>query len=55
MKIHFQEDPDEEMLAAFFATYDYARGLKSEEDKRVNYEKGKSMTPWLLNKRLKSI
>ena len=55
MKIHYQEDPEEEMLAAFFATYDYARTLKSEVDKNVNFEKGKSMTPWLLNKRLKSI
>lgn len=55
MKMHYEEDPEEEMLAAFFATYDYARELKSEEEKLVNFEKGKSMTPWLLNKRLKSI
>lgn len=55
MKIHYREDPEEEMLAAFFATYDYARELKNEEEKLVNFEKGKSMTPWLLNKRLKSI
>lgn len=55
MKIHYQEDPEEEMLAAFFAVFDYARELKNEEEKLVNFEKGKSMTPWLLNKRLKSI
>ena len=55
MKIHYQEDPEEEMLAAFFATYDYARDLKSHEMSHVNYEKGKAITPWVLNKRLKSL
>jgi len=55
MKLNIREDPEEEMLAAFFAAYDYARDLKLEEEKCVNFEKGKAITPWLLNKRLKSI
>lgn len=55
MKIHYHNEPDEEMLAAFFATFDYARELKMEEDKLVDFEKGKNINPWVLNKRLKSL
>jgi hypothetical protein len=43
------------MLAAFFATYDYAKNLENEENRRVNFDKGKSMAPWVLKKRLRSI
>ena len=55
MKMHYQEDPEEEMLAAFFATYDYVRDLKNEEQIEVNFDKGKSIAPWVMTKRLKSI
>ena len=55
MKMHYQEDPEEEMLAAFFATYDYVRNLKNEEEIEVNFDKGKSIAPWVMTKRLKSI
>ncbi|MCB8994344.1 MAG: ATP-grasp domain-containing protein [Bacteroidales bacterium] len=55
MKIHYFEDKDAEMLAAYFATYDFARTLKEEEGKTVDFEKGKNMNPWILNKRLKSL
>ncbi len=55
MKMHYQEDPEEEMLAAFFATFDYVRELRSDELKQVNFEKGKTMAPWVMTKRLKSI
>ena len=41
------------MLAAFFAVYEYARDLEESEGKKLNVEKGKSITPWLLNKRLR--
>ncbi len=54
MKIHYFQDKDAEMLAAFFATYDFARSLKEDEDKTVDFDKGKNITPWILNKRLKS-
>jgi acetyl-CoA carboxylase biotin carboxylase subunit len=55
MKIHYFQDKDAELLAAFFATYDFARGLKVEEDKTLDFEKGKNITPWILNKRMKSL
>ena len=53
LRIHYQSDPEEEMLAAFFAVYDYARDLEEAEGKKLNVEKGKNITPWLLNKRLR--
>jgi len=55
MKIHYQHKPEEELLAAFFATFDYARELRMEEAKLVDFEKGKNINPWVLNKRLKSL
>jgi acetyl-CoA carboxylase biotin carboxylase subunit len=48
-------ESDEEMLAAFFAAYDYARILDCEQKKLVDFDKGKKMTPWVLKKRLGSI
>lgn len=53
LKIHYHSEPDEEMLAAFFAVYDYARDLEEAEGKKLNVDKGKNITPWLLNKRLR--
>jgi len=53
LKIHYQHEPDEEMLAAFFATYDYAREIHEIEDKPLYVEKGKEIAPWVLNKRLR--
>jgi len=38
MKIYFHREPEEEMLAAFYATYDFARELRSEESKLVDFE-----------------
>ena len=51
-KTYFQEK-DEEMLAAFFATYNYANEIREEKDTWVDHEKGKNIDPWLLNKRLR--
>jgi acetyl-CoA carboxylase biotin carboxylase subunit len=53
LKIHYHHEPDEEMLAAFFATYDYARELNDMEDKPLYVEKGKDIAPWVMNKRLR--
>jgi acetyl-CoA carboxylase, biotin carboxylase subunit len=53
LKIHYHSEPDEEMLAAFFAVHEYARDLEQAEGKKLNVEKGKNITPWLLNKRLR--
>ncbi|MGC9344514.1 MAG: acetyl-CoA carboxylase biotin carboxylase subunit [Bacteroidales bacterium] len=55
MKIHYQQNPEEEMLAAYFATYDFVRELDTEEKRAVDFEKGKNITPWLLKKRLRSL
>ncbi len=55
MKTHYFQDPDEEMLAAFFATYDFVRELESEEKRVVDFDKGKNMAPWVLKKRLRSL
>jgi acetyl-CoA carboxylase biotin carboxylase subunit len=53
LKIHYHSEPDEEMLAAFFAVYDYTRELEEAEGKVLNVDKAKNITPWLLNKRLR--
>lgn len=53
LKIHYHQEPDEEMLAAFYATYDYAREVHEHEDKPLYVEKGKEIAPWVLNKRLR--
>ena len=55
MKIHYFQDKDAEILAAYFATYDFARNLKSDENKSVDFERGKNINPWILNKRIKSM
>ncbi len=55
MKTHYFQDPDEEMLAAFFATYDFVRDIESEEKRVVDFDKGKNMAPWVLKKRLRSL
>lgn len=53
LKIHYHHEPDEELLAAFFAVYDYAREVKEAEEKPLDIDKSKNITPWLLNKRLR--
>ena len=53
LKIHYHNEPDEEMLAAFFAAYDYAREIHEIEDKPLYVEKGKEIAPWVINKRLR--
>jgi acetyl/propionyl-CoA carboxylase alpha subunit len=53
LKIHYHHEPDEELLAAFFAAYDYARELNDFEDKPLYFERGKEIAPWVINKRLR--
>jgi acetyl-CoA carboxylase biotin carboxylase subunit len=53
LKIHYHHEPDEELLAAFFAAYDYAREVHEIEDKPLYVDKGKDIAPWILNKRLR--
>lgn len=51
----YKEDDDSEMLAAYFAAFNYAREVDMEQSTVIDYQKGKSMDPWVLNKRLKSL
>ncbi|NBC81756.1 MAG: acetyl-CoA carboxylase biotin carboxylase subunit [Bacteroidetes bacterium] len=51
----YETDQDEIMLAAFLASYDFAKELENESADDVNFEKGKEINPWVLNKRLKSL
>jgi len=53
-ELYFQE-PDEELMAALFVIYSHAKELKSETAAVLNYDKGKHLTPWVLNKRIKSL
>jgi acetyl-CoA carboxylase biotin carboxylase subunit len=53
LRIHYQNEPDEALLAAFFATYDYAREINENEEKPLHTENGKAITPWVLKKRLR--
>ncbi|MBU8893285.1 MAG: ATP-grasp domain-containing protein [Bacteroidales bacterium] len=55
MKQLFHQEQDEEMIAAFWAALNYNVQLDIEDETYVDYEKGKNMTPWLMNKRLKSL
>lgn len=45
---------EEEALAAWFAALKYVEEKESEETSQVDFEQGKNINPWVLNKRLKS-
>ncbi len=51
----YHEGKDDEMLAAYLATFDFAAEIETERTTHVNFEQGKKMSPWVLNKRLKSL
>ncbi len=53
-KLYFQ-DPDGEMLAAYVAAFDYAAELETEKITKPDFERGRNISPWVLNKRLKSL
>ncbi len=50
----FYQGEEDEMLAAYLATFDFMSVLESEDSANVNFEKGKIISPWVLNKRLRS-
>lgn len=54
MKSLFYEGEHDELLAAYLATFDFVAGLETEKSTYVDFEKGKNISPWVLNKRLKS-
>jgi len=53
-KLYYQEE-DDEMLAAYVAAFDFAAELETTKSSKPDFERGKSISPWVLNKRLKSI
>jgi acetyl-CoA carboxylase biotin carboxylase subunit len=53
-KLYYQEE-DDEMLAAYVAAFDFAAELETNKSSRPDFERGKSISPWVLNKRIKSI
>jgi acetyl-CoA carboxylase biotin carboxylase subunit len=49
------QEPEEELLAAYLASMDYAMDVLEHSDSHIDYDKGKNLDPWVLNKRLKSL
>jgi acetyl-CoA carboxylase biotin carboxylase subunit len=53
-KLHHQGDQDE-MLAAYLAVFDFAAGIETDRSMYIDFEQGKNISPWVLNKRLRSL
>ena len=53
-KLYYQE-ADDEMLAAYVAAFDFAAELETDRSTYVNFQQGKNISPWVLNKRLRSL
>lgn len=49
-----ESSDEEEVLAAWFATLQYIEERENEAENEVDFEQGKNINPWLLNKRMKS-
>ena len=55
MKSLFHQEKDEELLAAFLAIQDYLAQQHEDDEHEIDFEGGKRIAPWVMNKRLKSI
>lgn len=55
MKKLYHQDNDDEMLAAYLATFDFAAALETDRTTHIDFEQGKNISPWVLNKRLRSL
>jgi len=51
----FYNDEEDEMLAAYVAAFDFAAELETNRTTRPDFERGKNISPWVLNRRLKSL
>jgi acetyl-CoA carboxylase biotin carboxylase subunit len=51
----YHQEPEYEMLAAYVAAFDFAAQLETDRITVVDFERGKNISPWVLNKRLKSL
>lgn len=49
-----ESSDEEEILAAWFSTLQYIEEREKEAASQVDFEQGKNINPWVLNKRLKS-
>ena len=55
MKKLYYEDAQDEMLASYLAAFDFAAGLETDRSMYIDFEQGKNISPWVLNKRLRSL
>lgn len=53
-KLYYHEEEDE-MLAAYVAAFDFAAELETNRTAKPDFERGRNISPWVLNKRLKSL
>jgi acetyl-CoA carboxylase biotin carboxylase subunit len=53
-RLYYNEEEDE-MLAAYVAAFDFAAELETNRTAIPDFERGKNISPWVLNKRLKSL
>jgi acetyl-CoA carboxylase biotin carboxylase subunit len=51
----YYHDEEDEMLAAYVAAFDFAAELETTRTTKPDFERGKNISPWVLNKRLKSL
>jgi acetyl-CoA carboxylase biotin carboxylase subunit len=51
----FHHGSEDEMLAAYLATFDFAASLETDRSAYLDFEQGKNISPWVLNKRLRSL
>jgi acetyl/propionyl-CoA carboxylase alpha subunit len=51
----YYNDEEDEMLAAYVAAFDFAAELETNRTTKPDFERGKNISPWVLNKRLKSL
>lgn len=55
MKKLYYNEREDEMLAAYVAAFDFAAELETDKTTKPNFERGRNISPWVLNKRLKSL
>jgi acetyl-CoA carboxylase biotin carboxylase subunit len=55
MKQLYYNTPEDELLASYVATFDFAADLETDKTTKPNFERGRNISPWVLNKRLKSL
>lgn len=53
-KLYYSE-PEDELIAAYVAVFDYAAELENDKSLVINFQKSREISPWVLNKRIKSL